>query len=75
MCGIAGIVRYDDARPERARLARMADSLRHRGPDDEGIEIAGRAGLAHRRLSIIDLAHGHPPLVAADAWVGLAYNG
>ena len=57
MCGIAGILRLDGQAACPRELARMAVVLRHRGPDGEGIWIApGReVGLAHRRLSILDL--------------------
>ena len=74
MCGIAGVLEFDPARsPDREGLARMADVLRHRGPDAEGIEIVGPAGLVHRRLSIIDLATGGQPMSDGPVWV--VYNG
>ena len=75
MCGIAGIVKFGQQPVERARLQSMGDSIRHRGPDDGGVEIAGRAGLVHRRLSIIDIAGGHQPMAnrGRDTWI--AYNG
>ena len=61
MCGIAGVLTFDGAPVGAATLRRMADSLRHRGPDADGyFEDAAAApgiGLAHRRLSIIDLSH------------------
>ena len=54
MCGIAGKVFHDGSRPvERDLLARMAASIRHRGPDDEGIWTAPGVGLVHRRLAVI----------------------
>src|SRR3954471_10845877 len=40
----------------------MSAALRHRGPDDEGVHVEGPVGVAARRLSIIDLAHGHQPI-------------
>jgi asparagine synthase (glutamine-hydrolysing) len=53
----------------------MADSLRHRGPDDEGFYSGGGIGLAHRRLSIIDLEGGHQPLSNEDGSVWIVFNG
>ncbi len=56
-------------------LKRMNDRIVHRGPDDEGYYFADGAGLAARRLSIIDLNTGHQPLASSsgDSWI--AYNG
>ena len=76
MCGIAGIVAADRIRPEEcARLPRMRDIIAHRGPDDSGLHVDGFAGLAHRRLSIVDLAAGHQPLANEDDSVWVAFNG
>src|SRR5262245_53908064 len=76
MCGICGIFETDRKTAiECATLKSMADRLRHRGPDDEGFYSAPGIGLAHRRLSIIDLSGGHQPLSneGGDIWV--AFNG
>jgi len=64
MCGICGIVipRRLNRRIDGAALARMRDTLTHRGPDDEGMYLKGAAGLGHRRLSIVDVAGGHQPM-------------
>ncbi|MGH9440100.1 MAG: asparagine synthetase B, partial [Terriglobia bacterium] len=76
MCGIAGIVAFDAQRkPDRSRLERMCEVIAHRGPDDSGIEMLGRVALAHRRLSIIDLGHGHQPMANAQRTVWITYNG
>src|SRR6266571_1767878 len=76
MCGIAGIFNYlDDARVDPLPLKRMADSMIHRGPDDEGFFIAGPIGLGHRRLSIIDLAGGHQPMSNEDETIWIVFNG
>jgi asparagine synthase (glutamine-hydrolysing) len=76
MCGIAGKVFADPTRsPDPALLRRMADTLSHRGPDDEGTLVSGPAGLAFRRLSIIDLAGGHQPLANNDESVWIVFNG
>ncbi len=53
----------------------MADSIAHRGPDDEGYFVAGPLGLGFRRLSIIDLAGGHQPMSDAEETVWVVFNG
>jgi len=76
MCGICGIVYTDEARrPDVAVLKRMCGTLVHRGPDDEGQEVRGNAGLGMRRLSIIDLSTGHQPLSNEDGSVSIVFNG
>jgi asparagine synthase (glutamine-hydrolysing) len=76
MCGIAGILKFNpqDTINEQ-RLLGMRDSLWHRGPDEGGMIIDGRAGLAHRRLSIIDLASGQQPMSNRQQTVWISYNG
>ncbi len=74
MCGIAGY----SGRFEEELLRRMAKALAHRGPDDEGIlAVAGEGvGLAHRRLSIIDLSpRGHNPMWDVTRKACIVYNG
>jgi asparagine synthase (glutamine-hydrolysing) len=76
MCGIAGIVASDGLAPEdRARAIAMRDVITHRGPDDSGLFIDERAALAHRRLSIVDLAAGHQPLANERDDVWIVFNG
>ena len=76
MCGIAGVVYLKrDRRIEPDVLKRMADVIRHRGPDDEGYYIQQNVGLAFRRLSIIDLSTGHQPLSNHDDSIHLIFNG
>ena len=76
MCGIAGIFDpRDKCRVDERLLSRMNESLTHRGPDDCGFHIEPGLGLAHRRLSIIDLAGGHQPLFNEDGSVVVIYNG
>ena len=72
MCGITGIL---TPQINRERLEKANDLLHHRGPDDAGIFIADGIGLAARRLSIIDLAHGHQPLSNEDGTIWITYNG
>ncbi|HYO14548.1 MAG TPA: asparagine synthase (glutamine-hydrolyzing) [Thermoanaerobaculia bacterium] len=76
MCGIAGMFCYAEAGPARREdLARMVAPLRHRGPDDEGVHLAGPFGLGHTRLSIIDVAGGHQPLFSEDRSAAVVCNG
>jgi asparagine synthase (glutamine-hydrolysing) len=76
MCGICGIYDFTAARaPDRGLLERMSASLAHRGPDGDGLHIDGPAGLAARRLAIIDLEHGDQPMLAADGAVCVVQNG
>ncbi len=76
MCGIAGVVALQGGRePDRDMLLAMASRLRHRGPDGEGVYLHGRAGLAHRRLSIIDLEGGDQPIHNEDRTVWVVFNG
>jgi asparagine synthase (glutamine-hydrolysing) len=75
MCGFAAFHDETGRTPERAWLAAAASSLRHRGPDDEGLFLEPGVGLAFRRLSIVDVATGHQPLSNEDGSVWIAYNG
>jgi asparagine synthase (glutamine-hydrolysing) len=77
MCGIAGILSLRDnvPPPERGALERMLGALRHRGPDEFGIYRDRVAGLAHTRLSIIDLATGQQPLCNEDETLWIVFNG
>src|SRR3989440_3181726 len=76
MCGIAGIVKRDPRETvDEARLKRMRDVLRHRGPDGEGLLLDGPVGLGHRRLAIVDVAGGHQPMANEDGPIWIVYNG
>ncbi len=75
MCGITGILQFDGSPVSEPELHRMTDRLRHRGPDGAGYRIVGRAGLGHRRLSIIDLAGGAQPMSNEDGTVWITFNG
>src|SRR6266566_123623 len=76
MCGIAGQFNFERREPvERETIVRMARSIAHRGPDDEGFFISGPVGLGFRRLSIIDLAGGHQPMSDAEETVWVIFNG
>jgi asparagine synthase (glutamine-hydrolysing) len=74
MCGICGIVDFAGPVP-RESVERMSRLLRHRGPDDSGLEARGAATLGFRRLSIIDLAGSHQPLSNEDDSLWLLFNG
>ncbi|HMT06739.1 MAG TPA: asparagine synthase (glutamine-hydrolyzing) [Pyrinomonadaceae bacterium] len=75
MCGINGIAfSTRDGRQVNADvLVRMRDVQHHRGPDDGGVFVDGNVGLGHRRLSIVDVAHGAQPMMFGDLVV--VYNG
>jgi asparagine synthase (glutamine-hydrolysing) len=75
MCGIAGIARRQPSGVNAVTLSRMAAAIRHRGPDGYGLYTSARVGLAHTRLSIIDLATGAQPLRSDDGGVVITYNG
>src|SRR3989339_1766631 len=80
MCGICGIVRFDGKPVEEKLLREMNDLLFHRGPDSEGIYISRasggpQAGLAMRRLKIIDLETGNQPIFNEDKTLSLVFNG
>jgi asparagine synthase (glutamine-hydrolysing) len=76
MCGIAGQFNFQRREPvHREAIVRMARSIAHRGPDDEGFFISGPVGLGFRRLSIIDLAGGHQPMSDAEETVWVIFNG
>jgi asparagine synthase (glutamine-hydrolysing) len=53
----------------------MLNSIRHRGPDDQGVYLSSQVGLGHARLSIIDLSSGHQPLSNEDGTVWIVFNG
>ncbi|MHC9541195.1 MAG: asparagine synthase (glutamine-hydrolyzing) [Vulcanimicrobiota bacterium] len=77
MCGIAGIIWKDIEKPQdQSPIGRMIDIMAYRGPDDRGLYCDGPVGLAHRRLSIIDLSHaGHQPMASHDGKFVIVFNG
>lgn len=76
MCGICGILYFDQQRNvSREDLWTMNEVQKHRGPDDEGYFTSGPIGLAHRRLSIIDLESGHQPMANEDQTMWIVFNG
>jgi asparagine synthase (glutamine-hydrolysing) len=75
MCGIAGIARHSGDVVNIESLARMAASIRHRGPDGFGFYTGSGVGFAHVRLSIVDVAGGAQPLTNEDGTIVVTYNG
>jgi asparagine synthase (glutamine-hydrolysing) len=84
MCGICGIFNFCSNEPVDPSLLRnMRDTMRHRGPDEEGLYVKGNLGLGHRRLSIIDLSTGQQPMSneacaeqgRSNSTVWIVYNG
>lgn len=75
MCGICGVIHFDDQPADERALRAMNSRLRHRGPDDAGAFIAGSVGLAMRRLKIIDIAGSDQPLYNEDGAIQLVFNG
>lgn len=75
MCGIAGIVKCPNAAVEKPLLQRMIGMVNHRGPDAVGFHLSGSVGLAHARLSIIDVGGGHQPMHNEDKTVWITFNG
>src|SRR5829696_6965164 len=75
MCGIAGIASHDRGGLDRDALAAMSAALVHRGPDDAGEALLDGCMLVARRLSIIDVAHGHQPIAGCGDHVTVVQNG
>jgi asparagine synthase (glutamine-hydrolysing) len=78
MCGITGIFAYSNAAPpvNSQELLQIREVMTARGPDDAGIWLSERIGLAHRRLSIIDLTKmGTQPMTTQDGIFRIVFNG
>jgi asparagine synthase (glutamine-hydrolysing) len=75
MCGIAGIRNLDGAPADPQLLAHMAAQLHHRGPDAADVWTDGEVGLAHTRLSIIDLNGSPQPMASAGGRTHVVFNG
>ena len=73
MCGLVGIVNKHGASVDLPVLQEMGATLRHRGPDDEGVYANANVGFCHKRLAIIDLTSGRQPMTFDG--VTIAYNG
>jgi asparagine synthase (glutamine-hydrolysing) len=75
MCGLAGLLHFGKLPDAAERIKRMADSIVHRGPDDEGFWIGPDLALGFRRLAIVDIETGHQPMASADSAVQVIFNG
>jgi asparagine synthase (glutamine-hydrolysing) len=75
MCGIAGFLSFNRAPVDPGVLEGMINMIRHRGPDGCGIYIEGPLGLAHARLSIIDLSGGRQPMHYRECSLSITFNG
>ncbi len=77
MCGIAGFIEHENSSiaDRESRLDAMCKIITHRGPDEQGMTVQGRAALGMRRLSIIDLAGGQQPIFNEDESMFIVFNG
>jgi asparagine synthase (glutamine-hydrolysing) len=76
MCGIAGILDLRGRPVADPEIKAMTDSIRHRGPDDEGHYVGDGVALGNRRLAIIDVSRaGHQPMATEDGSLLIVYNG
>jgi asparagine synthase (glutamine-hydrolysing) len=76
MCGICGIINFNNQVVRAAPIQTMMQIMKHRGPDDEGVFLKDNVGLGFVRLSIIDLSPaGHQPMVTADERYAMVFNG
>ncbi len=75
MCGIAGVINYQYPEEKKSLLLKMSKALHHRGPDASGFYNNGPAGLAHTRLSIIDLKGGDQPIHNENKSLWIIFNG
>ena len=75
MCGISGILNYDQSNVNKEVLDKMNQEMLLRGPDDSGHYIDGNCGIAMRRLSIIDLDSGKQPIANETKTIHVVLNG
>ncbi len=76
MCGIAGLIAKNGRSLDQGRLVAMAGKIAHRGPDGDGMWVEGHAGLAHRRLALVDLSpSGAQPMISDDGRYIVTFNG
>jgi asparagine synthase (glutamine-hydrolysing) len=75
MCGISGVLNFDHKPVSLGILEDMIETLVHRGPDASGVFVQNELGLAHSRLSIIDLAGGQQPMHTEDRSLSITFNG
>ncbi|MFH0780009.1 MAG: asparagine synthase (glutamine-hydrolyzing) [Parcubacteria group bacterium] len=75
MCGINGILNFNQSPIQKSNLEAMNQLMLHRGPDEDGFYLNQSLGLSMRRLSVIDLATGHQPVSNEDGTVQIVFNG
>jgi len=77
MCGLAGFFQHDGVIPQNSLdiLRKMGEVIRHRGPDDYGEFLSDHCGFVFRRLAIIDLEHGHQPMISPSQKTIIVFNG
>ena len=76
MCGISGIINFNNKPVEETNIRVMMHKMKHRGPDDEGLFIDDTIGLGFVRLSILDLSPaGHQPMFSKDGQYVIVFNG
>ncbi len=75
MCGICGIINFDDSQVLEKEINLMNDEMFLRGPDDFGTYVKNNLGMAMRRLSIIDVDKGHQPMFSNDGKIIIVFNG
>ncbi len=76
MCGICGIINFNQEPASETKIRAMMQIMKHRGPDDEGVYIDRNVGLGFVRLSIIDLSPaGHQPMISSDKRYVIVFNG
>ncbi len=75
MCGFAGFINHFDTFDREAVIRKMADRIKHRGPDDDDYYLDDAVALGFRRLSIIDLSGGRQPILNEDGSLVLVFNG
>ncbi len=76
MCGIAGIIKFNNSKVEETEIQLMMRQIKHRGPDDDGVFFDNNVGLGFVRLSILDLSTaGHQPMFSDDGRYVIIFNG
>src|SRR5438309_9953661 len=75
MCGISGVLNFNRKPVSPEVLEAMIRTVAHRGPDASGLFVERELGLAHARLSIIDVAGGQQPMHSDDGSLWIAFNG
>lgn len=76
MCGIAGIINFNNNPVDELSISKMIRAMKHRGPDDEGMFFEHHVGLGFVRLSILDLSQsGHQPMVSENGRYIIVFNG